>query len=548
MAIRFKGGLCALVALVAISSTAQVFQVQGGVSTLLNAQGGSVQIKAPNYDSNLGVGFFNGHFELGAETRYLSHGYTVIAGDDATPFTLPTDILDSSHYFSTRGAGVARKDGDQNIYVFAGTTSTWLGTGFFNAAKSDNPVALFFYERKLNSQLKLVSRNIASNRQTFLQGVEWRPEKWMTAALTGGVGSNQKYFASSIDLETQTLALKSAYFLTGTMFQRITVASPMSSEENKGNVEMLYKPEEHVSITAGHQNILEPLTLAAPMQQASVNQLSTDFHVAKFYFGSGLFSSTAEGRSSQGTNFYLGRRIGQRLEANANYFESKSHGGYNSNILSGTIRENFSSRFSFLQLVSRTAGQTTVAFGGDFTSNRLLLRADYQNVYLPFRPQNPFEQALALNVNFRVKGPLQLTMASNVAPDGHLRYSFGASTYLYRVSGMMVNANSESFSIGKYVVQGLVTDEQQAPIEGVALHIANQVAYTDSTGHFMVRFSKHGPFPVSVALDEFITTGTYTVVSVPSPVRAEAEDAGRSVNVVLRRVASRPESVRNGVK
>jgi hypothetical protein len=52
----------------------------------------------------------------------------------------------------------------------------------------------------------------------------------------------------------------------GDMFRRVAVLSPMSSEEDKGNVQMLYKPNQFVSITTGHQNILEPLTLGAPMQ------------------------------------------------------------------------------------------------------------------------------------------------------------------------------------------------------------------------------------------------------------------------------------------
>src|SRR5438445_6913403 len=117
-----------------------------------------------------------------------------------------------------------------------------------------------------------------------------------------------------VDAETDKLAVKSSYVITGNMFHRITVVSPVSSEVNKENVQMLYKPDEHVSITTGHENILEPLALGGPMQQASINQLSTDFHVEHFYFGSGLFSSSAEGRSSQGTNFYVGRRFGQRLE------------------------------------------------------------------------------------------------------------------------------------------------------------------------------------------------------------------------------------------
>ena len=77
--------------------------------------------------------------------------------------------------------------------------------------------------------------------------------------------------------------------LTGNSFQRISLATPLSSEVNKGNVQMLYKPLEFVSFTAGHQNLLEPVTLGGAMQQATVNQLSADFHVEKFYFGSGLF-------------------------------------------------------------------------------------------------------------------------------------------------------------------------------------------------------------------------------------------------------------------
>jgi hypothetical protein len=536
MRLRFQSVLIAI-AMLTCSANAQVFRLQGGASTLLSAEGGSVEFKAPNYDGSLGLGFYNGKVQFGAETRYLFRGYTMLAGDDSVPFTLPTDVFDSSHYFSARGIGATRKDAKDTFYAFAGTTSTWFGTGFFNAAGSDDPVAIFFYERKLSRELKFFSRDIVSNRQTSLQGIEYHPNKWLKSAIMGGLGSNQPYFASSADVETEKLALKTSYTITGDNFRRITVISPVSSEVNKENVQLLYRPNEFVSITTGHENILEPVEPRGPMQQASVNQISSDFHIERFYFGTGLFSSNASGRSTQGTNLYLGRRIGQRLEVNTNYFRSKPQAGETQTILAGTVRENFSSRFSFLQLISRTAGQTTFAFGGDFTSNRLLLRADYQNVYLPFRPDRPFQQALALNVAVRVMGPLQITAASNVAPDGHLRYAFGASTYLYRLRGMVFNANSpDSFSIAKYVVQGIVKDDQGMPVEGAALHIGKAVAYTDSSGRFMVRFSKRGPFPLSLAPEEFINNGIYELVSAPTQVNAESEDRITDVEVTVRRV------------
>ena len=170
---------------------------------------------------------------------------------------------------------------------------------------------MLFYERKINDHLKFFSRNIVSRRQTFLQGLEYQPNRSVRASVTAGIGSNQKYFAASLDAETQKLIFRTSYVLTGNSFQRISLASPLSSEVNKGNVQMLYKPLEFVSITAGHQNLLEPVTLGGAMQQATVNQLSADFHVEKFYFGSGLFSSSSSGLSTQGTNLYVGRRFGR---------------------------------------------------------------------------------------------------------------------------------------------------------------------------------------------------------------------------------------------
>jgi hypothetical protein len=535
MRMQIQCALLVVAMLPAGRAIGQVFRVQGGTSTMLNAQGGSVEFKAPKYDGSVDLGYFAGHLRYGAENRYQLRNFTLLTGDETVPFVLPTDVFDASHYFSVRGIGVTHKDSRGTYYAFAGTTSTWLGTGLFNAATSDDPAGMLLYERKVNDHFKFFSRNIISRRQTFLQGVEYQPNRSVRASIAAGIGSNQKYFAASFDAETQKLIFRTSYVLTGDRFQRISLASPLSSEVNKGNVQVLYKPLDFVSITAGHQNLLEPVTLGGAMQQATVNQLSTDFHVEKFYFGGGQFSSTSSGLGTQGTNVYVGRRFGRLLEVNENWFQSKSKGAPSSTVLSGTIRENFSSRLSLLQLISRTGGQTTFSFGGDFTSNRLMLQLDYQNLYLPFRPDHPFQQALALNASLRVVGPLQITAASNVDPTGHVRYTFGMSTWLYRTSGMM-SARSETFSIAKFLVQGVVKDDQGNPVEGAALHIGKEVVYSDSTGAFLERMGKHGPFPLSVAPDEFIMNGVYETVSAPSSVRAETDDAAANVEIVIRRV------------
>lgn len=539
MRLKIKCTLLGAAMLLALKGNAQVFRVQAGTSTMLNAEGGSVEFTAANYNGSVSLGYFEGHLRYGAENRYQLQRFTLLTGDEMVPFVLPTDVFDASHYFSVRGMGISHKDSVLKYYAFAGTTSTWLGTGLFNAATSDDPVGMLFYERKINARFKFFSRNIVSRQQTFLQGIEFQPHQSVRAAITGGVGSNQRYLAASLDAETQRLILRTSYVLTGDSFQRISLASPLSSEIDKGNAQVLYKPIEAISITAGHQNLLQPVTPGGAMEHATVNQLSADFHVEKLHFGSGFFGSNSSGLSALGTNVYIGRRFGRVLEINENWFRSKSEGQKGSTILSGTVRENFSSRFSLLQLISRTDGQTTVSFGGNFTSNRLTLQADYQNVYLPFRPDHPFQQALALNAAVRVAGPMQVTAASNVDPTGHLRYTFGMSTYLYRMSGMMAS-QSETFSIPKYLVQGVVKDEHGNPVEGAALRIGKEVAYSDSTGAFLVRMKKHGPFPLSLVPDEFITNGVYEAVSFPSTVRAEAEQEASTVEIVIRRLPPQP--------
>jgi hypothetical protein len=105
--------------------------------------------------------------------------------------------------------------------------------------------------------------------------------------------------------------------------------------------------------------------------------------------------------------------------------------------------------------------------------------------------RRPFEAGTGLNVA-RVAGPLQ--------PHGCIERGAGRAfavflwrkPYLYRFRGMMA-AQSETFSIAKYVVQGVVKDNEGNPVEGAALHIRKEVVYSDSAGRFLVRLSSMGP-------------------------------------------------------
>src|SRR2546430_59825 len=136
-------------ALLASVASAQVFKIEGGKSTLFDANGGRLSVKGPNYDSEIGAGMYAGHFQYGALVRTKGMGYTVTVGDDSVRFDLPTDVFESTSYFSSRGVGISRNDADSGFYAFGGLTSRWLGTSFFQAARSEDPVGVFFFHHRI---------------------------------------------------------------------------------------------------------------------------------------------------------------------------------------------------------------------------------------------------------------------------------------------------------------------------------------------------------------------------------------------------------------
>jgi hypothetical protein len=100
---------------------------------------------------------------------------------------------------------------------------------------------------------------------------------------------------------------------------------------------------------------------------------------------------------------------------------------------------------------------------------------------------------------------------------------------------MAVSAQSPvTYSMAKHVVQGTVKDEHGSPVEGAALHIGREIVYTDRSGHFQARFSRHGPFSLTVVPDEFLSSFVYQVVSGPAEAKAETEDSATEIQIVVR--------------
>jgi hypothetical protein len=528
--------LIAVLLVLATSAHTQVFRVQGGISTMFNAEGASLDVKGPNYDTNFGAGFLDGRFVLGGFVRSQRGSYTILSGDNNVSFSLPTDVFDTTHYFSARGFGVSRTTSSGGFYGFLGMTSTWFGTGFFQAAQSDTPVGVLFYDRRLKPDLHFYSRDIVSTRQTSLQALEWEPRKSVKASVAAGLGSNQAYMGTSLTLERSDMTLKLGYTVEGERFRRITVVTPLTSEVDRENLEFTYHPNSFFSLAASHNNLLQPIDSEGQMVRVAVNEALANFSLAKLYFGLGIFQSRYKAAGTFGSNIYVGHRFGHRLETNFNYFESRPEKESKTKMMTLSLREALFQRFSLLQLISRSEGQTTASFGGQVITNRFNAEVDYQNVYLPLRPDHPFQQALAVNASFRILGPLQLTAASNIAADGRMRYTFGLATFLYRSQGMVAWQRDQTYAFPKFLIQGIVKDDQGTPIQGAAVHLAAEVVYSDDEGKFLLRTRKRQAYSLQVALDEFMTNEFFEVVKAPTTVWAEPETNPERVEILLRRV------------
>jgi len=535
----------ALVLLFAVSLpllSQELIQVQAGSSSLLDAQGISVDFRNSNHEGYIGLGEIGGRFLLGARGGMQLGGNTLVVGDNPLQIELPTDVFGGSHYFLTRGVSVQTNSPDWKLLAFAGMSAVGGGASFFQAAQVENPTGLLFLDVPLSHRLQFYSRNVVSRQQTFVDGLNFRVRPWLQLAAAAGVGSNQAYGATSLDLDRGWLKIKAAYIDAGDRFRRITVQAPINSEYARENILVTLKPHAGMIFVLGHQNLLQPQSdLSLPFLRGTVNQIQGAFDFAHFRWGTGLFESTVGGRHNLGEAAWLSRQLTRRLEAGVNYYRSQTPQVKASSVVSGILRETLSPRIGLLQLISSSNGQRTVSFGGNYLSNRFSIGLDYQTVYVPFLAQ-PFKQGMGVTLQLRPFGGIELNGQTFLGPDGRTRYTASGSSMLYQGSRLLGGNGSGTYRLARYIIRGRVVDDQGLPIGGAAVRIDSEVLLTNSAGQFFVRKKRAGNYSIAVAFDQFLSPARFELLSCPDFALAQPEEMAPEVLVVLRpaRAASRP--------
>jgi hypothetical protein len=514
----------------------QVFQLTGGSSSLLNAEGGSLEVHANNYKARIDLGYL-GRPSLGF---FFSRPYKTSvlgAGDQQIPFVLPTDLFDHSFYFLGRGVSLTRNLGGSRLFVFAGTTTDGYLAPFLNVARNDTPSGAIFYEKQLSPTLRFFSRNVFSNRQTSIQAIDWATRKDIKMALSVGIGNNQPYGSSSFAMDERWVALDASYTLSGRNFQRVLVATPQLAENDRENIRLELRPATNVRIIISRNNYLASF---APNQyeRAMVEGFGASAAAGGFQFNGSYFLSATTAGSSSAMDLGVRRNLTRRLEVGTDYLRSGYLKGAVAHSVIGNIREIFNSRLILTQIISHNNGQTIVDFGGNFISNFVTLSVDYQTLFLPFAQSAPgqLKQVMVLGLHFQLPHGVQINMDTNVTPLGQVRYTAYGSTYAYRGMGRSSGGASFTGSFFQNIVRGQVLDPEGEPIAGAALQVGAELAVTDSDGNFMVRVKKAGMLNLKVAFDEFTSPGRYAIVQAPQTVKATRKESAQEYSIVLRRL------------
>jgi len=515
---------------------AQVFELEGGGSSLYQGYGGALSIWGDRFEGNVGLGYLNG-FRFSVFLKHLIGRDTLRLGNDAIPVRFTTDVFGGSHSIFAQGAGIRRATRRSSLYAFIGASATAMPAPFVNALHQDRAIGVVQAERTLSPTLRLTTHALFSSRQTVLQGIKWEQPSGVEAGATVGVGGNEPYGSASMAVKRDKVDLRMAYVGMGEHFRRTGVPSPVQSEADRENVLLTLRPAEGFSFGIGRQNFRQDSTLPGTPDRATLNQVFGSARLFGSSVAGGLFDSRTPGTRSASSYVSASRDITRWLETELYLLRVWSPSPARSTTPILHLREFITPRASLLQVVTRASGRTTVAFGGAFASGLTTIGVDYQVIHTPYRPRAPFAQTIALNVRLPL-GNYRVSAASFVTPDGRVNYTGSANTFFYAGDVLGGGNRPVEIKFERYIVEGTVVDESGVAVEGAAIDVGGSTVFTDSQGRFFVRRSSKRAAAVRVLVDEFLAAGQFEVVSTPATVTPRVERESTPVRIVVRRIPS----------
>jgi hypothetical protein len=229
----------------------------------------------------------------------------------------------------------------------------------------------------------------------------------------------------------------------------------------------------------------------------------------------------------------VGRELTGWLDAEMYVLQSRPQGLPAQTTPLLNLRWRLSPRLGVSQQISLHNGHPTVLFGANLATPIGEFGVDYQIVHQPLQPFNPFRSALNLTARLQL-GNYSTSLGTYVRPDGTVDYAATGSTFLYMGAFGGVQPQQLGGTIARYVVRGIVRDNQGNRIEGAAVDLGGQVVFTNSAGEFLLRAKSPRRYVVTVLTGDFLLPGLWEVMSAPTEVMAVEESRPGLVEIVLR--------------
>lgn len=520
------------------TARAQVFQLQGGGSSLFEGYGGVLNVWGNGYEASLGVGYLDG-LRLGWSARRLLGGRdTLRMGNDALPFVLPTDVFGSGSAILAQGASLQRRRGRTTLQAFAGASANAVAAPYFASNTPSRAMAYAKAQYDLTRTLSFTAHAVATDRQTLLASARWMPALGVTTSATAGLGSNAPYAAASLAARTTRVDVQAAAVHLGHGFRRASAPMPLQSETERENVRVTWRATPTLSFSAGRQHFWQDSAFQGLPQRATLNQVSANATLLGATLSSSWFLADAGGVRNVSSSFSARREIGSRLQGE--FYLLRVSEPEPSRVTTPVLllRERLTPRVSLLQVITYEQGRASVNFGGTVTTGMSSVSLDYQVAHSPYLTTNPFVQTIGLNARLQL-GNYALSLGSFVTPDGKVHYSAQGSTFLYRGFNGAPGApvSTGGVRVASYLVKGRVVNEAGAPVEGAALEVGGELVYTDSQGNFFHRRPTRHPLVIRVALEEFLSPGAFAVVHAPESATPDRDARARPIAIVVKRVA-----------
>lgn len=513
---------------------AQVFQVQGGGSSLFAGYGGLVNLWGNGYEASLGVGYLDG-LRIGASGRRLLGGRdTLRVGNDLLPLTFDTDVFATGATIFAQGASIQRRRGRTQTWIFGGASATALAAPYFGSQRAMHAMAYARAKHDYSRTLSLSAHAITTDRQTMMASATWKPAQGVATSTTLGVGANSPYGALALEANRPHFDVKASLVGMGRHFRRTSAPMPLQTELERDNLLVNWKPADGWSLGVGRQHFRQDSAFAGLPQRAGLTQITGTGRAAGASFSGGWLFSEAGRRPNISSYLTARRELSSWLQSELYLLKVWQPTQARSTTPVLLLREAISPRLSLLQVISRDQGRTSVNFGGTINAGLSSLSVEYQVAHSPYLVADPFVQTMGVNARLHVRG-VSLSIGSFVTPDGRVHYSAQGNTFMYR--GLSAGRSSgEGGNVKGYVASGRVIDESGAPVDGAALEIGGEVIYTDSQGRFFVRRPSTKPLTLRVVLDDFLVPGAFEVVEAPATLVPSKDDKVTPVRIVVRRV------------